>query len=278
MKDALMKLESNEPGIVGNNNASAAWTGPLPTLTAVQWVICGVAGLGFAFDLYESLMTALIVGPVLTTLGHLKAGTSEFNLWVGLFFFLPAVTGGIFGLFGGYLTDLLGRRRVLVWSILLYGFSACAASFANSLPILLVLRCTTMIGVCVEAIAAIAWLAELFPIGKQREAVLGYTQACYALGGLMVSGAYYLAVAYGEHLPAIFGSHEPWRYTASFLAGISHLAREEEQRNIETPKACRTLPAGNAQAHLAGNTHDGVHVCGAVRRSSAHTSNRPGPC
>jgi predicted MFS family arabinose efflux permease len=218
MKDALMKLESNEPGIVGSNNASAAWTGPLPTLTAVQWVICSVAGLGFAFDLYESLMTALIVGPVLTTLGHLKAGTSEFNLWVGLFFFLPAVTGGIFGLFGGYLTDLLGRRRVLVWSILLYGFSACAASFANSLPILLVLRCTTMIGVCVEAIAAIAWLAELFPIAKQREAVLGYTQACYALGGLMVSGAYYLAVTYGERLPAIFGSHQPWRYT--LLSGL----------------------------------------------------------
>jgi MFS family permease len=163
-------------------------------------------------------MNALIVQPVLTTLGHLKAGTSEFNLWVGLFFFLPAVTGGIFGLLGGYLTDLFGRRRVLVWSILLYGLSACAASFATSLPILLVLRCTTLIGVCVEAVAAIAWLAELFPIAKQRELILGCTQACYALGGLMVSGAYYLAVTYGERLPAIHSSHEPWRYT--LLSGL----------------------------------------------------------
>jgi MFS family permease len=177
-----------------------------------------VAGLGFAFDLYESLMNALIVGPVLSTLGNLRPGTSEFNRWVGLFFFLPSVAGGLFGLLGGYLTDLLGRRRVLVWSILLYAFSACAASFANSLPLLLFLRCTTLIGVCIEAVAAVAWLAELFPIPKQRESVLGYTQACYALGGLMVTGAYFLAVTYGEHFPAIHNSHEPWRYT--LLSGL----------------------------------------------------------
>jgi MFS family permease len=163
-------------------------------------------------------MNALIVGPVLSTLGNLRSGTSEFNLWVGLFFFLPAVAGGLFGLLGGYLTDLLGRRRVLVWSILLYAFSACAASFANSLPLLLLLRCTTLIGVCIEAVAAVAWLAELFPIPKQRESVLGYTQACYALGGLMVTGAYYLAVTYSEHFPTIYNSHEPWRYT--LLSGL----------------------------------------------------------
>src|SRR5438046_7379348 len=96
-------------------------------LTPVQWLICGIACLGFAFDLYETLMTALIVRPVLSTLGNLRSGTPEFNLWVGLFFFLPGVAGGIFGLLGGYLTDLLGRRLVLVWSILLYAFSACAA-------------------------------------------------------------------------------------------------------------------------------------------------------
>src|SRR6188768_1036425 len=97
-------------------------------LTPTQWLVCGAAGLGFAFDLYESLMNALIVGPMLSSLGHLKAGTPDYNRWVGWFFFVPPFVGGLFGLFGGYLTDVLGRRRVLVWSILLYSFSACAAS------------------------------------------------------------------------------------------------------------------------------------------------------
>lgn len=207
------------PAVTTTEDCAAA-TGSIsmPRLTATQWLVCGAAGLGFAFDLYEILMNALIVGPMLSSLGHLKAGTPEFNRWVGWFFFVPSLTGGLFGLFGGYLTDLLGRRRVLVWSILLYSFSACAASFATSLPLLLFLRCTTMIGVCVEAVAAIAWVAELFPVPRQRETALAYTQACYALGGIMVTSAYYLAVTYGEHLPAIAGGHDAWRYT--LLSGL----------------------------------------------------------
>ena len=50
-------------------------------------------------------------------------------------------------LLGGYLTDLLGRRRVLVWSILLYALSACATAYAATLPQFLIFRCTTIIGV-----------------------------------------------------------------------------------------------------------------------------------
>ncbi len=189
-----------------------------PRLTPIQWLICAVACLGFAFDLYETLMLPLIVRPALTNLGNLRPGTPAFNLWVGLLFFIPVAIGGVFGLLGGYLTDLLGRRRVLVWSILLYAFSACAASYATSVPELVVFRCTTMIGVSVEYVAALAWLAELFPPPKQRESVLAYTQSFYALGGLMVVGAYYLAVTYAERFPAIRGGHEAWRYT--LLSGI----------------------------------------------------------
>ena len=144
-------------------------------LTPVQWLICGVATLGFAFDVYEILMLPLIVRPALMELVGAAPGTPEFNEWVGLLFYLPGVCGGIFGLLGGYLTDLFGRRRVLVWSILLYGFSALASGFVTSPYTLLLLRCTTFVGVCVEFVAAVAWLAELFPDAKQREAVLGYT-------------------------------------------------------------------------------------------------------
>jgi MFS family permease len=135
-----------------------------------------------------------------------------------MLFYVPALAGGVFGLLGGYLTDLFGRRRVLVWSILLYAFSALAAGYTTSLPLLLFLRCTTFVGVCVEFVAAVAWLAELFPHPKQREAVLGYTQAFSSLGGLLVTGAYYLAVTYGESLPAIHGGHEAWRYT--LISGV----------------------------------------------------------
>lgn len=83
---------------------------------------------------------------------------------------------------------------------------------------LLVLRCTTFIGVCVEFVAAVAWLAELFPEPKRREAVLGFTQAFSSFGGLLVTGANYLAVQYGDLLPAIYDGHEAWRYT--LISGV----------------------------------------------------------
>jgi nitrate/nitrite transporter NarK len=189
-----------------------------PGLTRVEWLICFIAALGFAFDIYELLMLPLIVRPALTELGGMRPGSPEFNEWVGLLFWIPALAGGVFGLLGGYLTDMFGRRRVLTWSILLYAFSAFGAGLATSLPMLLVLRTATFVGVCVEFVAAVAWLAELFPDPKRRESVLGYTQAFSSIGGLLVTGAYYLAVHYAASLPEIHGAHAPWRYT--LMSGV----------------------------------------------------------
>src|SRR5215468_4748678 len=108
-------------------------------LTTTHWLICFVAAMGFAFDIYSILVAPLIIGPALGELGHLKPSTPEFNNWVSWLFYLPAMAGGIFGLVGGYLTDRLGRQKVLVASILLYGASALAAGYSTSLEMLLVM-------------------------------------------------------------------------------------------------------------------------------------------
>jgi Na+/melibiose symporter-like transporter len=189
-----------------------------PALTPIQWVICVIAAMGFAFDSYELLMLPLIVRPALADLLGVAPNSLAVNDWVGTIQYVPAVAGGIFGLLGGYLTDLFGRRRVLVWSILLYGFSAMAAGYSSSVQWLLFWRCCTFVGVCVEFVAAVAWLAELFPNPKQRERVVGYTQAFGSIGGLMVTGAYYLIVTYSESLPAVLGGHDAWRYT--LISGV----------------------------------------------------------
>jgi MFS family permease len=201
-----------------------------PRLTPVQWTVCVIAAIGFAFDIYELLMLPLILRPALLELLGAAPNTEAFNLWRGLLFFIPAFVGGIFGLLGGYLTDRLGRRRVLTWSIFLYAISAFAAGYSTSIWMLLFFRCTTFIGVCVEFVAAVAWLAELFPEPKQRERVLGYTQFFSSIGGIMVAYVNYWIIQHAASFPAIAipewlsgigqigDSHAPWRYT--LMSGI----------------------------------------------------------
>jgi MFS family permease len=198
---------------------------PRTRLTPIQWLICAIAAIGFAFDIYEILMLPLVVRPALLELTGAAPGSPQFQMWVGRLFYIPAFAGGIFGLLGGYLTDRLGRRRVLTYSILIYAIAAFSSGFSTSIEMLLFLRCFVFIGVCVEFVAAVAWLAELFPEAKRREKVLGYTQAFSSLGGILVATANGLCVAYATRFPAIDGfgldiadPHAPWRYT--LMSGV----------------------------------------------------------
>ena len=101
-----------------------------------------------------------------------------------------------------------------MWSILLYAVSVLAAAFSTTLWQFLFFRCTTFIGVSVEFVAAVAWLAEIFEDSKVRERVLGYTQAFSSLGGIMIAQAYLLVNAIAPSLPAIYGGPDDvWRYT-----------------------------------------------------------------
>ncbi len=198
-----------------------ASSGSSQRMTFTLWAVCVIAAIGFAFDTYELLMLPLVARDALLQLGGptFTPGSDPFTKWFGLLFYVPAVCGGIFGLLGGYLTDRLGRRRVLTWSILLYAFSAFAAGYSTSLPMLLFFRTTTFVGVCVEFVAATAWLAELFDDPQQRERVLGYTQGFSSLGGILVAIVYGLIQENLGSVHEMFGSMAPggaavaWRYT-----------------------------------------------------------------
>jgi MFS family permease len=187
-------------------------------LTGTQWLILATAGIGFAFDIYEIVVQAIVLRPVLVELGGFEPGSRAFNHWAGLMLVLPVVFGGLASLAGGYLTDRFGRQRILIWSILLYGTAAFMSGLATSLGELIVWRCITVAGACVEFVAAIAWLTELFTDARRRESALGWAQACATLGNFMMAGAYYAAVTWGDQLPEVHGAHSAWRYMFFFGA------------------------------------------------------------
>ena len=187
-------------------------------LTLTHWLVILVAVIGFAFDTYELLMLPVIAGPALAEILQVPPNNPLVTHWVGNMLWMTALCGGVFGLLGGWLTDRFGRKTVLAGSILLYSFSPVFAALSTTLGWFMFFRCTTFVGVCVEFVAAITWLAELFPEKRQKELVLGGTQAFASVGGLLVTTANILAVKYAMILPALpvpepFNAHASWRYT-----------------------------------------------------------------
>jgi MFS family permease len=181
-------------------------------LSPLDWLVCAVVTCGFVFDAFEIVVMPITVRPALIGFG-LVPGTTTFSRWVGLLLYLPAVAGGLVGLVGGQLIDRFGRRRPLVWSLLVYAFATVAAATAWSPGWLLVWRSFTLMGVALEFVAALTYLAELFPTSRQRESVLAYTQIAYGAGNFVATAAYYLAVTYATRIPPFAGHHDPWRYT-----------------------------------------------------------------
>src|SRR5262245_18488178 len=143
--------------------------------------------------------------------------------WSGRMLWIAALSGGVFGLLGGWLIDRLGRKTVMVGSILVYSFSPVCAACSTELWLLILFRCTTFIGVCVELVAAVTWLAELFTDKRTREMAIGWTLATASLGGIFVTEEYNLIVAHAGSFPALpvasgFDPHAAWRYT--LLTGL----------------------------------------------------------
>lgn len=195
----------------------------MSSLARAERLVVAVAAFGFFFDAYELLTLPLIVGPAFTDLAGGPASPA-FNFlgvdiaWAGLIFWAPAVCGGLFGLAGGHLADRFGRRQILVWSILIYAGASLAAAFSTSALMFLICRCLIMVGVCVEFVAGIAWLAEMFKEPKRREAAVGFAQAVAGFGGLAVTGVWLLIIRYADRLPEIAGGHAEWRYLC--LSGL----------------------------------------------------------
>lgn len=171
------------------------------SFSMTTWLIIIIASIGFLFDTYELLMTPLAAPPAIAELLDLPPSHPAVTMWTGRLLWITALCGGVFGLIGGALTDRLGRKTVMAASIFIYSFSPFLAAYSTTLTWFIFFRCTTFIGVCVEFVAAITWLAEVFEDKKQRERWLGMTQACASLGGVLVTAINVWILANAKELP-----------------------------------------------------------------------------
>jgi MFS family permease len=165
------------------------------------------AGCGWLFDGYESY-ALILVGPTairdLVPAGEL----AQLPVYFGGLVAATLVGWATGGLVGGVLTDYLGRRRMLMLSVLCYAVFTGLSALAETYWALLVFRFLTGLGLGGEFCPGAALVAELWPPARRGRAA-GALAAAFGVGSLLAAGLWFVVEPLGPGA---------WRYP--FLVGI----------------------------------------------------------
>jgi len=154
-------------------------------LTAKHWRILFASFLGWIFDGYESyaLFIALPFAlKALLTPEQLKAGP----IWAGIAISVTLLGWGIGGILGGTLADYLGRKRMMIYSVFLYGIFSGITALSTSFQMLAALRFLTGLAMGSEWSTGIAMVAETWP-DRARPKGCGLLQSGFGWGTLLAS-------------------------------------------------------------------------------------------
>jgi MFS family permease len=111
---------------------------------------------GWLFDFYDLILFTFLLIPIRQEL-HLTKEPLSYALGASLA--ATALGGVVFG----HLADRYGRKMVLQWTILTYSLGTFLCGFAASLPLLIVFRVVTGIGVGGEWATGQTYVGETFP-------------------------------------------------------------------------------------------------------------------
>jgi EmrB/QacA subfamily drug resistance transporter len=140
----------------------------------------GLALILLAAAQFVVVLDASIVNVALPSIGS-DLHFSEANLqWVVNAYVL--VFGG-FLLLGGRMADLLGRRRVFIAGLVLFGLASLVGGLANSEGMLIAARAVQGLGGALLSPAALSIITTTFPEGSERNKALGVWGAVAGAGG-----------------------------------------------------------------------------------------------
>ncbi|MGA0018496.1 MAG: MFS transporter [Steroidobacteraceae bacterium] len=160
-------------------------------LTRYQWTVLAAAWLGWGFDIFDSLLFNYVAPNAIPTLLGLELGSAaaraETLYWTGVLtaiFLLGWAAGGV--LFGP-ISDRFGRRKVLMWTMVMYAVGTAACAMVTNIEQLILCRIVASLGIGGEWAAGCALVAEVVPEDQRVEAgALLYTSA--PLGLFLATG------------------------------------------------------------------------------------------
>ena len=212
-------------------NPGSSWRA---RLTPTHWKILTASFLGWIFDGYETYALISVLGPALLALlpAEERARQPEF---AGLAIGLTLLGWAAGGLIGGVVADYVGRKRMMLISILGYAAFTGLTAFSTSLTMLIALRFLTGLFMGSEWSTGNTLLAETWP-NEARPKGAGLLQSGFGFGALLAAGIWYVLRPLGA---------DAWRWMFGlgvFPAVLVFYIRrniEESERWVETLKARR---------------------------------------
>src|SRR6185437_4531434 len=101
---------------IGTEATDHAW---YRSLTRQQWNVLIASNLGWLFDGFENYALILTAGPALRQLLD-PAYHAHLPFYIGTTMGINLLGWGIGGMFGGIAADYIGRKRVMMFSIVAY--------------------------------------------------------------------------------------------------------------------------------------------------------------
>jgi MFS family permease len=201
-----LKERMSDGSVISTSRPVGAWYSALtPRHVRVLWG----SFLGWMFDGYEQYAIVIALPAALRSLLP-PSQLHRSSLYFGLTLCFTLLGWGFGGLAGGVLADYVGRKRMMMWSVLVYalfsGFSALSVNFA----MLAVFRFITGLAIGSEWSTGVTLIAETWP-NEARAKGCGFLQS--AIGAGMLTA---VAIWYGlAHFNS--ASNQNWRIL--FLIG-----------------------------------------------------------
>ena len=188
-----------------------------PLLTEPRWLALWAAMAGYMLDAMDALLYVFAIQTLRTEFGMS-------NAVAGLASSATLVFSACGGVLAGILSDRVGRRKTLIWTILTYSLASAGTATAHSIGELMFWRALVGLGLGGEWSAGATLVAEWWP-AKNRGKAMGLMQSGWAIGYVLAAAAAAII------LPR-------WGWRALFLVGVlPALLTAWIQRYVQEPPA-----------------------------------------
>src|SRR5262249_36450909 len=157
---------SIEPGDSMQHDARPWYRG----VTSYQWLVLALASAGWVFDVYEGQIFSITRATLLADLLAVPQDDPAVTYYADLLQAPFLIGGALGGVLFGLLADRLGRRPVLIATILTYSIFSGLTYLAQSVWQVTILRFLVAVGTGGEWSVAAALVAEVFSTKARAQA------------------------------------------------------------------------------------------------------------